>query len=410
MKNIRWKVYEEGRFLKGGVVTAESDRGAMEDMMRELATSGADPDKCYRVEVGELVASSYGDEFVRTAEAGTIDETDVDPSGYLHPAPRLDIFTGDLSHDHPWNKPNARPLGDIERAAEKMMPASTNPILEEIRLRRDAVNRSIRGNWSAQEAMDIVKEETGRDVWFPSGVDGKWSTAHVQSVVDELRCRAKARGNSHDWENIPGTISGYAPLGSETCGTCHKTREKRDRSLPGFDHGPPDPNTDDHTIETCKNKFDDPKCQYDKYKDVSIGSSNMDEAVQEAIEQDQSLRDFLDTVPVDTGEARRQWQTVTGRISCAEPNLQNHPIHSEQGRKIREAITGDIDLSTGKAKNMRVGRSFPQPAESYVQIQCMKCNTLFPVDMPVSGWPLEGLSGIPCAHPQCDATFTLEVS
>lgn len=67
MKQIQWKLYEGRNLLQAGSVVAESDHDAMALVLVGAHSQKLKDDVSYRIEAGELLASSFGDEFGATA-------------------------------------------------------------------------------------------------------------------------------------------------------------------------------------------------------------------------------------------------------------------------------------------------------------------------------------------------------
>lgn len=75
MKLVKWKVSEGSRLLDAGSKWSESDRLVLDEILaREVGSFDVKPERSYRIEAGELIASSYGDEFERTREAAYLDD------------------------------------------------------------------------------------------------------------------------------------------------------------------------------------------------------------------------------------------------------------------------------------------------------------------------------------------------
>lgn len=117
MKRIKWSLYRGSRHIDSGTALAEDDREVLRQILARELSGGHDLklDECYTIRAGELLASSYGDEFVRTGQmVGSVEErTDV-PGGYLFPSPtkpRIKVS---------WDDPKADPLRDIREGIKAM--------------------------------------------------------------------------------------------------------------------------------------------------------------------------------------------------------------------------------------------------------------------------------------------------
>lgn len=193
MKNVKWKMMDGARVVARGVMTAESDREALSRVLSGSKSFTPDPDKSYTIYAGELVTSSYGDEFERTANAAgwAEDEPPVRTDGYQFPSPDpvRDGFTGTMQDTDEVIYPGVKALS---------------------------------GTMTAEEARTKILKETGKDT--------SWSGVTTQQEVDhciaELQCPAVIKG-AHRWEDVPNTSSPGAPLGTETCVQCHANRFKK---------------------------------------------------------------------------------------------------------------------------------------------------------------------------------------
>lgn len=205
MKNVKWKLMEGAKVIARGVMEAESDREAIGRVLTGSGDFVPVPDKNYTIHAGELVTSSYGDEFERTARAvgWTDDEPPTNTDGYQYasPDPAKDGFgqSGKLK-DSFGNDYEMDSDGNISRS----------------------VNASQVDSMTAQEAHDLVLEETGKSTGW-SGIPTPKEVAHC---IGQLLCPATVKGH-HRWQRQIGTIEPRHPLGLETCIQCGKQRSKK---------------------------------------------------------------------------------------------------------------------------------------------------------------------------------------
>jgi hypothetical protein len=104
MKKINWKVTCRGAYVDSGSVVAEGDREALDAVLaREVGSFPVKPDQPYTIQAGDLLASSYGDEFDAVRGAAYLDDTKVEPSGHLYappPVPGLPCAHPSMNRDH----------------------------------------------------------------------------------------------------------------------------------------------------------------------------------------------------------------------------------------------------------------------------------------------------------------------
>ena len=92
MKRIRWKVESEGRMLASGQMEATDDKECLGRLLLGEGGFAIEPNRCYQIQAGELVTSSFGDEFELTAGAITgLDDIRekqgrLQGDGYIHPS------------------------------------------------------------------------------------------------------------------------------------------------------------------------------------------------------------------------------------------------------------------------------------------------------------------------------------
>ena len=116
------------------------------------------------------------------------------------------------------------------------------------------------------------------------------------------------------------------------------------------------------------------------------------------------LKTYTDTLPTYINEATGRIHTsyalaatTTGRLSSADPNLQNIPIRTEEGRKIRQAFVPapghklvSADYSQIELRILAHMADIPQLVESFangIDIHATTASEMFGV--PVSGMPAE---------------------
>lgn len=92
--NHPYSIWDNGKCLQTGTVEGETERAGLQSLLTGKIKFVPDAGKCYRVKVGGTVASSYGDEFAKTAQAegwtGDGDQAQVDEGR------KLDVTTGVL--------------------------------------------------------------------------------------------------------------------------------------------------------------------------------------------------------------------------------------------------------------------------------------------------------------------------
>lgn len=82
-----WKVYDKDRYVDSGTIEADTQKIAMGLVLAGQAEKDRDPDTSYRVTVGDSVTSSFGDEFLRSAEACSwTAEPEMDGGGVVNPS------------------------------------------------------------------------------------------------------------------------------------------------------------------------------------------------------------------------------------------------------------------------------------------------------------------------------------
>tara|TARA_R110000744_G_scaffold380215_1_gene500197 strand:- start:1312 stop:1938 length:627 start_codon:yes stop_codon:yes gene_type:complete len=82
-----WKVYAKDRYVDSGTIQADTQKIAMGLVLAGQAEKDRDPDTSYRVTVGDSVTSSFGDEFLRSAEACSwTAEPEMDGGGFKYPS------------------------------------------------------------------------------------------------------------------------------------------------------------------------------------------------------------------------------------------------------------------------------------------------------------------------------------
>lgn len=87
---IPWRIEREGRIVDCGLVGGTEKDVMTKVLSRELGQDAMIESKAlYRVKVGNSIASVYGDEFERTANASAIDESKLEKSGHLFDSPEF---------------------------------------------------------------------------------------------------------------------------------------------------------------------------------------------------------------------------------------------------------------------------------------------------------------------------------
>ena len=82
-----WKVYAKDRYVDSGTIEADTQKIAMGLVLAGQAEKDRDPDTSYRVTVGDGMTSSFGDEFLRSAEACSwTAEPEMDGGGVAKPS------------------------------------------------------------------------------------------------------------------------------------------------------------------------------------------------------------------------------------------------------------------------------------------------------------------------------------
>tara|TARA_R110002167_G_scaffold143958_1_gene333630 strand:- start:810 stop:1928 length:1119 start_codon:yes stop_codon:yes gene_type:complete len=77
-----WTMKAKGRYVDSGSVEATSESEALNLVMIDQAEQDRDADTCYSLTCGSTATTSFGDEFLRSAGASSIDDTQLDSSGY----------------------------------------------------------------------------------------------------------------------------------------------------------------------------------------------------------------------------------------------------------------------------------------------------------------------------------------
>lgn len=135
VKNVKWKVSCKGRYLDSGTMRAADDRVVLDAILeRKLGTFTPIASEHYTICAGDMIASSFGDEFSATLGASKIDDTPVNGSGHLFvpepvkglPLPYDGIANkGQLERElehaaSGWNDPASNPLKDFQHAIRRM--------------------------------------------------------------------------------------------------------------------------------------------------------------------------------------------------------------------------------------------------------------------------------------------------
>lgn len=98
VKNHKWSIHHGSRHIDSGTVEAESERDAMKQVMSRGSELPIEMEKCYRITVGDMVMSSYGDEFTRSAHVvGWGEDVETKSGGYLFRDPLPSGIT--MDHD-----------------------------------------------------------------------------------------------------------------------------------------------------------------------------------------------------------------------------------------------------------------------------------------------------------------------
>ena len=84
----QWTMKAKGRYVDSGSVEATSESEALNLVMIDQAEQDRDADTCYSLTCGSTATTSFGDEFLRSAGASSIDDAQLEPSGHTF-APSL---------------------------------------------------------------------------------------------------------------------------------------------------------------------------------------------------------------------------------------------------------------------------------------------------------------------------------
>tara|TARA_R110002153_G_scaffold208472_1_gene361073 strand:- start:292 stop:930 length:639 start_codon:yes stop_codon:yes gene_type:complete len=116
-----WKVYAKDRYVDSGTIQADTQKIAMGLVLAGQAEKDRDPDTSYRVTVGDSVTSSFGDEFLRSAEACSwTAEPEMDGGGTAKP--NLADVGITLKDAMEYTKGIPATIEDIARIADVVLP------------------------------------------------------------------------------------------------------------------------------------------------------------------------------------------------------------------------------------------------------------------------------------------------
>tara|TARA_R110000764_G_scaffold36736_2_gene82015 strand:+ start:37478 stop:38677 length:1200 start_codon:yes stop_codon:yes gene_type:complete len=90
-----WTMKAKGRYVDSGTQEASSESEALNLVMVDQAfRQDRDADTCYSLTCGSTATTSFGDEFLRSAGASSIDDTMLDSSGHTFAPSLSDVVTG----------------------------------------------------------------------------------------------------------------------------------------------------------------------------------------------------------------------------------------------------------------------------------------------------------------------------
>jgi hypothetical protein len=141
MTSYPWKIYAGGKFIDSGRIEADCESDAM-GLVLIAEAEGKDAETSYNISVGDSSASSYGDEFERTAGAGGIDDTKLEPSGHTF-SPSL----ADVGIDPPDEMAEAVAKGMVKGAVEAICEKLMEGITETDEEAQDRVARATNGGY-----------------------------------------------------------------------------------------------------------------------------------------------------------------------------------------------------------------------------------------------------------------------
>lgn len=157
--NYGWKIETGKRLVREGRIEGSDERDALRKVM-SAEGAGLAAGECYRVKVGELVTSAYGDEFERVVEStgeGAVEppavggyvyggepvfssgvsagailprELFMPPEEMIFVQPDFDRLSGPVAPENLWHNPKSSPLSDIQEAARRIF-ASGGPVASE---------------------------------------------------------------------------------------------------------------------------------------------------------------------------------------------------------------------------------------------------------------------------------------
>jgi len=374
MKHHKWSIYEGTRHIDSGTVQAESERDALREILSRGSELPIQMDKCYRVTVGDTTMSSYGDEFIRSAEV----------TGWGEDAERENLDGG-----HLFNDPVIQDLD--EEALERIAKAVGAKVLTESL--KKLIKATIGAGKSMEElgaAMDHDEFGDDEDFVYPGVNHGGFPFIPTDCGYDQDRQR--------DFNENLGACGPMQP-----CPADGRDHDLNDNAV--------NPTTGE--IHSCCKKcgWIEPKgtgkMANDPYggigmpynKPLGAGTDRIIGRALHNAKKGEDLEIVLDPGPYGGGggtyKAAAQGDIpINGPVRVGASGGIYPPARDKPLISNHLPYVGSIEKG--------VGQPIQGPIVGKANLQCEQCGNDFEVTLPGTGpW-----SGIPCPH--CSATYAFE--